>query len=90
MHNIENGNISIDLSPSKLLITNTGNEINKSTDELFERFSVSKESENSIGLGLAIVQKICESNNILLNYTSTKGIHTFELTWNSSSDSLQN
>lgn len=82
IHNIEKGQITISQEENKMIITNTGNVITTSTNELFERFKVDVESEESVGLGLSIIQKICEVSNIQLAYNHQDGVHTVSLRFN--------
>jgi signal transduction histidine kinase len=82
IHNIEKGQIIITQKENSIMITNTGKIINTSTDKLFERFKVAIESEDSIGLGLSIIQKICEVSNIQISYSHHDGLHSVSLNFN--------
>jgi K+-sensing histidine kinase KdpD len=79
IHNVEKGFINIVEHNNGISIINSGKVIQKSTEQLFERFEVDEESSDSIGLGLSIIQKICETNNIELNYTHKDGKHMVSL-----------
>ena len=79
-YNITGGSISIDISATKYLISNTSilDEIPK--ERLFKRMAPSKQSgETSNGLGLAIVKKITEANNLHITYRVLDGCHQFEI-----------
>ena len=74
-HNIENGWIQIDLNENQLSVKNSGLPPTVPTEELFNRFRKSRQASSSLGLGLAIVQKICEANDFKINYTFVDGTH---------------
>lgn len=65
-HNVNLGFIRIELTSRLFRITNSGRELNTTTEEVMERF-VKGESGN-MGIGLAIVRQICELNNFRLSY----------------------
>ena len=78
-HNLElNGTISIELSNSYLLISNSSL-LNKTKENLFERFITGQKSENSIGLGLSIVKRICDLYNIKIEYAQSNNEYHFKL-----------
>ena len=58
-HNIKGGDLIIDLSEHMLEIANSGPPLQMDPELLFKRFHKSSSSPESLGLGLAIVQKIC-------------------------------
>jgi signal transduction histidine kinase len=78
-HNIPGGNISIVLSTKELIIRNTGNAPAVPTGELFGRFRKGNSSLNSIGIGLAIVKKICMLYNWDIDYQFIAGEHIITL-----------
>lgn len=75
-HNIPNGKITLELTPKKLVIINTGNELKTDSTELFGRFKKDNNDTTSLGLGLSIVKKICEQNEYLIEYTYKDGLHS--------------
>jgi signal transduction histidine kinase len=81
MHNIDKGYIHISDTENGqgIRIVNSGTVISATTDQLFERFQVAGEYEDSIGLGLSIMAKICEVSGIQLSYTHQEGVHTVEI-----------
>lgn len=88
-HNLDsNGTIEISLDEKSLCISNSG-KINKSKSNIFDRFVTGRKSENSIGLGLSIVERICSLYNIKINYIHINETHSFKLDFNST-ESLQN
>ncbi len=68
-HNIEKGTIFMKLSATHFHISNSGNELSISPENLFNRFKKASSSADSSGLGLAIVKKICEINEWKIDYT---------------------
>ena len=66
-HNIQGGSIQIRVEDTKLVIENTGQTI-ENPSIIFERFSRSNQSINSIGLGLAIVREIANVSGMSIMY----------------------
>ncbi len=63
-HNYEKGEINICLQQQQLTICNTGAPLDFPECEIFDRFRRNGQNSSSLGLGLAIVQKICTLNTI--------------------------
>ncbi len=78
-HNVSGGNIAICLSSNKLTISNTGKNSNIDAQKVFDRFYSRSENQDSTGLGMAIVKKICDLNSIGINYSIENQTHTIEL-----------
>jgi signal transduction histidine kinase len=78
-HNTEGGSINIRLTPQKLEITNSGENIELPPERLFSRFHKGNSAKDSLGLGLAINQKICEIYGFRLDYSRNDDMHTFSL-----------
>jgi len=78
-HNIYHGVIEIGLNEQRLTISNTGNPLQVSPDQLFERFRKNSQSSQSLGLGLAIVKKICELNKMDVSYHYEYEWHTLSV-----------
>ncbi|MBX2842955.1 MAG: HAMP domain-containing histidine kinase [Flammeovirgaceae bacterium] len=78
-HNFENGEIKIDLTESELVISNSGKPLKIEPEKLFERFRKDNQSQESIGLGLSIVRKICDVSQIMVKYTYVKEFHIVTL-----------
>jgi signal transduction histidine kinase len=74
-HNVDPGEISINLSKGTLQIENTGKDLKIDPEELFERFKTDKQSGGTMGLGLTIVKKICETSNYQINYSFNSSRH---------------
>jgi len=78
-HNVDNGEIQIELNENFLTIKNTGMEPKQPTEKYFERFSYDNKTDTSLGLGLAITQKICTIYNWKIEYTYSEKIHTITI-----------
>ena len=78
-HNTDGGHISIRLTTEKLEIENSGEITELSPEKLFSRFQKGSSAKDSLGLGLAINQKICEIYGFRLVYSHNEEIHTFSL-----------
>jgi signal transduction histidine kinase len=66
-HNIQSGVIEINVDHSTVVIRNTGEAIMNAAT-IFERFTKSDRSINSIGLGLAIVREIANASGMSITY----------------------
>jgi len=73
-HNVENGEINIDISEKQLQICNTGKGNTLTNKTIFRRFT--KENSHSYGLGLSIVKEICDTHQLSINYIKN-GKHCF-------------
>jgi len=79
-HNKEGGgDIKIVLNKEKFEISNTGEISEIATEKLFGRFQKGSSTKESLGLGLAINQKICEIYGFRLDYARNGEVHTFSL-----------
>ena len=75
-----NGIICIHIEKSSIEISNSGNEALTDSNTLFKRFYKVNKSSQSLGLGLAIVNKICNFYNysVYYNYNESKHFFTIE------------
>ncbi len=78
-HNIDGGVIKMLLTQEKFEITNTGEVSEIATEKLFHRFQKDSPTKESLGLGLAINQKICEIYGFRLTYARNEKTHIFSL-----------
>jgi signal transduction histidine kinase len=79
-HNLDDGGfIHIILTDKKCEIINSGKNSGLNPKNIFDRFVKESTSEDSIGLGLSIVSKICELNTIEIQYEQTDAAHTIRL-----------
>ena len=78
-HNVEGGSIRITLDHEKFVISNTGVVSEVPSERLFQRFQKGSPAKESLGLGLAISQKICEIYGFRLQYNRHADTHIFKL-----------
>lgn len=78
-HNVADGTIRIQLTDDKLIVTNTGKPLEVDPSELFERFRKADQNSRSIGLGLSIVKRIVDQNNLQISYTCQNTHHHIEI-----------
>ncbi|KPM30885.1 Histidine kinase [Croceitalea dokdonensis DOKDO 023] len=78
-HNVQGGMIQIVLEDGSFKIYNTGEMPEVASEKLFDRFQRGKAKTDSLGLGLAINQKICEIYGFKLEYEQVGEMHIFSL-----------
>ncbi|MCX6247784.1 MAG: HAMP domain-containing sensor histidine kinase [Bacteroidetes bacterium] len=78
-HNIEDGEIRITMDSEGFEIANTGHTLTIPTEELFRRFRKSERTMDSVGLGLAIVNKINLLYQFDITYETKEGYHRIRL-----------
>jgi len=78
-HNIADGLIGITLNSKSLEIRNTGLTQIQHPERLFSRFYKENASSNSVGLGLSVVQKICEVQGWKVSYSFSEEMHKFQV-----------
>lgn len=81
-HNLKSGTIWVDLDHLGFTIKNTGKDPEVDPNQLFDRFKKGNQSTDSIGLGLAIIKKICEANDLRIDYIYDNSIHTIKIYFN--------
>lgn len=79
-HNIESGHITILLEKNTLTISNTGEAPSVETSHLFSRF-YSKNTNESLGLGLSIVKKIIDYYQFEIDYEFINGNHQISISF---------
>lgn len=72
-HNIQGGDLDIRLDPSSLVICNTGIPSETPLTTLTGRFARGSSESDGLGLGLAIVQEICEKNGFIFSLDFENG-----------------
>jgi len=72
IHNTSGGVLRIQLSNNALRISNSGSPLSFPEKDIFKRFTRSENSKKNLGIGLSIVQRICElyTFKIAYNYVS--------------------
>ncbi|MEO6232526.1 MAG: HAMP domain-containing sensor histidine kinase [Ferruginibacter sp.] len=83
-HNYIKGTINVLLSGGKLSIENTGKLFPLDNRKIFERFQKESTDSNSIGLGLEMVEKICNIYHYELSYQYINHLHGFTIQFNKS------
>ena len=78
-HNIDGGKIIMEFSENQFVISNTGFKNKIDTKVLFKRFHKSSSSAESLGLGLAIVLKICEVYGFSIDYEYENDMHSMKI-----------
>lgn len=81
-HNVDNGFISIELTPAHLVISNSGTPYDGDPSNLMERF-VTGENGN-MGIGLAITKQICDLYHYSIKYTiGANSVHSISIDFQS-------
>lgn len=78
-HNIVSGELQVCLEENWMEVKNAGQPIALDEQKIFTRFQKNSTDANSIGLGLSIVQKICELNGFELHYQFEDYKHCFSV-----------
>ncbi|KXX71804.1 HAMP domain-containing sensor histidine kinase [Flammeovirga sp. SJP92] len=73
------GPIVIQSSKTELKISNYGAPLIISEDQIFKRFVKGSTSSQSLGLGLALVSKICKVSNLEIQYSYQQKQHIFSI-----------
>ena len=72
-HNVRGGELTIDLTPQALIISNSGLAFEGDPTRFFERFRKLNAASESPGLGLSIVQQICGYYGFNVAYSLSAG-----------------
>ena len=78
-HNFPRGEIEIVLNENCFIIKNTGREQEFTNETIFMRFKKGKYNAESIGIGLALVKKICMIYDLEISYKFHQNWHQFEI-----------
>ncbi|NIV71328.1 MAG: hypothetical protein GWN16_01050 [Calditrichae bacterium] len=71
--------IRIRTTSDALTVSNYGSPLDISEGKLFERFYRNHKQRASLGLGLSLVKKICDINNLQIDYQYNDGQHLFTI-----------
>ena len=82
-HNNRDGKINIELTEKSLLVSNTGSAPKADPSVYFGRFKKDSDSGESLGLGLSIVLKICETYNFNITYKYEEKLHKMKINFHS-------
>jgi signal transduction histidine kinase len=83
-HNYNGGNISVNLAPGSLTISNTSKEQILDPKKLFQRFYKPSLDSQHNGLGLSIIKQIADASGITLDYRYINQYHHFTIKWSNS------
>ncbi|MCL4484160.1 MAG: HAMP domain-containing histidine kinase, partial [Bacteroidetes bacterium] len=78
-HNVKGGKLIIEVKKDFFQVSNTGSGQPVDENLLFKRFYKSSTSPESLGLGLAIVQKICALYGFKVSYQFNEGMHCLKV-----------
>ncbi len=76
-HNI--GPIKIRTTTDTISISNYGEKLKVHTHKIFERFYSSNSTGQSLGLGLSLVKRICDFNQLKIEYDYINNQHVFSI-----------
>lgn len=76
----DKGAIRIITTSTDFKISNYGEPLNVSPEKVFERFYTTNTSSTSLGLGLSLVKRICDLNQLRIEYSYNDFQHTFSIT----------
>lgn len=79
VHNKKSGCLLIEITSSKLIFRNAGQEFALNPKLIFERFYQGNKKEGSAGLGLALAKSICDLENLNIHYYFNNNLHCFEI-----------
>ena len=80
-HNIEHGEIILEINKNKLRICNTTASDELNENEIFNRFYKSDAGRQGTGLGLSIVKAIVQLYGYKITYAYKNAMHCFEITF---------
>jgi signal transduction histidine kinase len=81
IHNIPGGWVDLQLTDNRLVIKNSGPELEGDPGRLFDRFRKGRVDNRTTGLGLALVKQICQLYRYEINYTYRAGVHQLGVTF---------
>ncbi len=76
---INAGPVIVKTDGDSLSITNYGNPLPFSSSKIFNRFVGSNGAKSALGLGLALVKRICDLNHLTISYNFSNAQHTFTI-----------
>lgn len=78
-HNILDGWMNIVIKSDTFCVINSGKVLTVKPRALLKRFRRETNVEESLGLGLSIVQRICDHSELALDYQHEEGVHTLTI-----------
>ncbi|MGN6602729.1 MAG: sensor histidine kinase, partial [Ginsengibacter sp.] len=85
-HNVALGKMFLGLSVSHLIVRNTGPDLRTDPELLFERFRKDSHQTKNVGLGLALVNQICNLYGYVIIYKFENGWHIVEIRFPENAD----
>ncbi|MFT4033262.1 MAG: HAMP domain-containing sensor histidine kinase [Siphonobacter sp.] len=83
-HNLTGGQINLTMLEQGIEICNTGTRPEDSTQDLFQRYRTNSKDNGRLGLGLAIVEAICDTLGFTCTYQYQKEQHCFSISYTKS------
>ncbi len=80
-HNVTGGLLYVETASDRIVIRNSGTPEALDPVRIFERFYKTGPSQEGIGLGLAIVQRVAVIAGLTIKYSYLAGEHQFSVTW---------
>lgn len=81
-HNNVGGSIKVQILSGELILENIGRQTALDETKIFQRFQKESTDNNSIGLGLEMVKKVCSINNYDVTYKFLNNLHRFTISFN--------
>ena len=81
-HNLDNNPIRVNFNDNHLQVINAGKETLGSPEQIFDRFYKESKRQDSTGLGLSIVKKICDYYSLSPSYRFRESEHIFQIDFN--------
>jgi len=78
----QEGPIRIETTADRFSLSNYGKPLGEGQERLFERFFRQNGTQTAQGLGLSLVKKICDLNNLAINYVYENNQHIFTIVIN--------
>lgn len=78
-HNVTDGTILIELTQNKLIVSNSSQNSQLNTTQLYNRFNKINPSSKGNGLGLAIIKKIADLYKWNIDYNFQNNLHQFSV-----------
>lgn len=81
VHNRKEGQIKILIARNRVRLSNTSEQGALDAQSIFQRFYRTVPKSGSTGLGLPLVQLICQNNGMDISYSYSNEMHHFDLTF---------
>jgi signal transduction histidine kinase len=78
-YGLSEGPVKVKTTGDSLAVSNYGPALEEAPEKLFERFYRKNGTQASQGLGLSLVKKICQMNNLTISYNYENNQHIFTI-----------